>query len=139
MHFLSLFRRRGFTRSDRPNRLVSDYDTFHVGKCQTLKPFSNWPFTTSFARAGFAFRETFTHAHDCSQTGCDGGFRLFVYRLISFAVELAALGMSDDHIRTTRHRLTSNRATSPVWAPNSFCAAQSCAADTDVRTFEPVR
>ena len=55
VHFLSLFRRRGFTRADRPDRLVSDYDTFHVGDCQTIEPAGQLPVDDSFRVAGFPF------------------------------------------------------------------------------------
>jgi len=37
VHFLSLRRRSGLSGTDRPDRLVSDNDTFHIGNCQTVK------------------------------------------------------------------------------------------------------
>ena len=64
VHFLSLFGRRGFTRADRPDRLVSDYDTFHVGDCQTIET----PLSAASLRRDSAFPASLSDSFSPTQT-----------------------------------------------------------------------
>src|SRR4030095_12375747 len=98
MHFLSLFRRRGFTRSDRPNRLVSDNNTFRVCDCQTIQPFDYLAFDDVFRASRFSLLEHLADAYDRDQARLDGGFCLCIYRLISLPIELPTLGVADNHM-----------------------------------------
>src|SRR6187399_1934912 len=88
MHFLSLFRRGGFTRTDRPNRLVSDNDTFRVCDCQTIQPFDYLAFYHVRRAPRFPLIESFTDAYDRDQTGLDCRFRLCVHARVGLAVML---------------------------------------------------
>src|SRR5690606_12962236 len=64
MHLLRLLRRRGATRSDRPNGFVSDYDMFEIRGCQLAQSAFDLPSHDPFGDPGFALGERLADAED---------------------------------------------------------------------------
>ena len=98
MHILSLFRRRGFTRADRPDRLVSDYDTFRVGESQPSQPRRKLVFYYEFRITGLSLREVLANANDRSQTSFDRSFCLLIDGIVRLAKKLPPLAVAYDYV-----------------------------------------
>src|SRR5690348_10718754 len=98
VHFLSLFRRRGFTRADRPDRLVSDYDTFPISKCQTIQPAYRLPFDNGFRLPGLSFREHFSDTNDHRKPGGQSRFGFSVNQFVRLAIKLPPLTVAGYHV-----------------------------------------
>src|SRR6476619_2773301 len=94
MHVLSLFGRRGLTRADRPDRLVSDYDTFRVGESQTGKALRKLGLHNSFRIAGFPLAEHFPNTNDGHEASGNGCLCPTIHGLVGLTVKLPPLAMS---------------------------------------------
>ena len=97
VHLARLLRRRVVAGADGPDRLVGDRYAGHVGGRDPFEAAGELRSGHGLGLAGLALVERLAHAQHDLEAGLQPGGDLAAHQLVALAVEVAPLGVAEDH------------------------------------------